>query len=374
MEIMSDDSTLLSTKQKSMEIKPKIEANALSLYGANAISAHKTKGPAKTSDNVLGFAVNLNTESFRPKDGSLEKGLYYFLTLGELAEYTIRQSQVLHGLAEYLSRNLDFMREYVKPLLIQGNPRNPFHRVKTTPTMRFCMEMWQAMLILICSNPDQFNRPMSSILKSTGNPDYIVRTDAGPSLIGARIYDGHTNGPLFSTQYQLPWTPDEGNESHQNLREHAGHLTALLILSQIERTPDRCTFSWETDSVVAKAWVDKDKVNSASSEAGLFAQAAKTLIRARTGLILHGTTWLSTEEMVTCEVDLLSREKFDERSFAQFHEFKVMNTTGWNELFEMLDPHAYEDDTSKSLRGLHKVIIAVTQAVHSICGDRTYVH
>jgi hypothetical protein len=42
-------------------------------------------------------------------------------------------------------------------------------------------------------------------------------------------------------------------------------------------------------------------------------------------------------------------------------------------MFELLDPHAYEDDTSKSLRGLHKVIIAVTQAVHSICGDRSYV-
>jgi len=68
MKIMSDDSTLLSTKQKSMEIKPKIEANAHSLYGANAISAHKTKGPAKTSGNVLGFAVSTPKASAQKTD------------------------------------------------------------------------------------------------------------------------------------------------------------------------------------------------------------------------------------------------------------------------------------------------------------------
>jgi hypothetical protein len=287
-----------------------------------------------------------------------------------LEELTLQQSQVLHGIAENISRNLAYMRPFVSSLLLDLKDLN--HRKKPPPDMKFSIEVWQAFSILFCNTPDNFCLPLSSLRDKTGNPDYIIRTDAGPKIIGAKVFNGNDNSLIYSTQYELPWEYDKADESHQNIRESAGHLFAMLLLTRLSRTSHGCTYRWETDSRVGESWAVKDKVKSTTREASIYFQLAVTLLKARAGLVLHGTTWISSQEMVDCGVDELSRvrysEQYAERGRHPIEKFQETSEATWHPLFELLNPHR-----SIRMYGYHRNFIAVSKAIHTICGDYDFV-
>ena len=366
LDTYSDDTTTLSNRDNIGYAKLAVEKAARSLYGESAINDSKTKGPADRMESVLGFTINLPKENYRPKLATLEKAMYYFFTIGVLEQLTLQQSQVLHGIAENISRNLAYMRPFVSSLLL--NITNPNHRSKPPPEMKVSIEMWQAFSILFCNSPDNFCIPLSSLLDKAGNPDYIIRTDAGPKIIGAKVFNGTDDSLIFSTQYELPWDYDKENESHQNIRESAGHLFAMLLLTRLSRTSRGCTYRWETDSRVAESWAVKDKVKSQTHEASIYFQMAVTLLKARAGLVLHGTTWLSSQEMVDCGVDELSRVRYDGRGNHPNEQFQETTEATWSPLFELLDPNR-----STRTFGYHRNLIAVSKAIYAICEDHVFV-
>ena len=67
------------------------------------------------------------------------------------------------------------------------------------------------------------------------------------------------------------------------------------------------TYRWETDIRVAESWAATGKVKSGGSEASICVQVVVTLLKARAGVVLYGTAWISSQEMVGCGVDQLSR-------------------------------------------------------------------
>ena len=366
LDTYSDDTTTLSNKANIGYAKRAVEKAARSLYGDSAINDSKTKGPADRMESVLGFTINLPKENYRPKLATLEKAMYYFFTIGVLKELTLHQSQVLHGIAENISRNLAYMRPFVSSLLL--NITNPNHRREPPPAMKVSIEMWQAFSILFCNTPDNFCIPLSSLLDRTGNPDYIIRTDAGPKIIGAKVFNGNDDSLILSTQYELPWDYDKENESHQNIRESAGHLFAMLLLTRLSRTSRGCTYRWETDSRVAESWAVKDKVKSQTHEASIYFQMAVTLLKARAGLVLHGTTWVSSQEMVDCGVDELSRVRYENRGQHPNERFQEITEASWHPLFELLDPNR-----TTQTYGYHRNLIAVSKAIYAICEDHIFV-
>ena len=370
LDTYSDDTTTLSDKDNIAYAKLAVEKVARSLYGESAINDSKTEGPAQRIESVLGFTVDLPRERYRPKLATLEKAMYYFFTIGVLEELTLQQSQILHGIAENISRNLAYMRPFVSSLLLDLT--DPNHRRKPPPEMKFSIEVWQAFSVLFCNTPDNFCIPLSSLLAKEGNPDYIIRTDAGPKIIGAKVFNGNDDSLIFSTQYELPWDYDKENESHQNIRESAGHLFAMLLLTRLSSTSNGCTYRWETDSIVAESWAVKDKIKSEKHEASIFFQLAVTLLKARAGLVLHGTTWISSQEMVDCGVDELSRVRYEERREGRGRHpeerFKETTEASWHPLFELLDPNR-----STQMRGYHRNFIAVSKAIYAICGDHVFV-
>jgi len=123
------------------------------------------------------------------------------------------------------------------------------------------------------------------------------------------------------------------------MREYAGRLLALFLAADFFVKSDRRTYLWETDSAKAQSWARNDKVKSLNTSAGMFFQAAITLISARSRVQLHSTAWLSTEE--TAEVDLLSRIDYDRESpvkgVVDFQTHRVKEAL--IPLFQLLDPH-----------------------------------
>jgi aryl carrier-like protein len=99
---------------------------------------------------------------------------------------------------------------------------------------------------------------------------------------------------------------------------------------------------------------------------------AVTLLRARAGLVLHGTTWVSSEEMVECGVDELSRvryeERYQERGRNTAELFRETTVDSWRPLFELLDPNQ-----SVKMNEYHRNFIAVSKAIYTICEDHIFV-
>jgi hypothetical protein len=379
LSVYCDDSTALTTRKHSVEAERIVHRKIKQSLGDTAISEKKTIHPSSRIEKVLGMTVDLPSESFRPKQGSLEKAMYCFFIIGSLEELTLRQFQVLHGVAENLSRHMNYMRPYVACLStpemeqatarFKGKDKSNF-RFKPNSSQKFAIDIWQIMSIIFCRSPDLFRLPLRSLLRGNNLPDLVIRTDGGPGKLGARVTNGVTREVIYWTQVTLPWEHDADNESHQNMREYAGRILALLLAADFFVKSDRRTYLWETDSATAQSWARNDKVKSLNTSAGMFFQAATTLISARTGVQLHSTAWLSTEEMA--EVDQLSRIDYDRDSpiegVGDFQAHRVKEA--WIPLFQLLDPHLY--GRSDTLVSKHGHLLVVGRIINSLFKDRSF--
>jgi len=146
------------------------------------ISDKKTIHPASRIEKVLGMTAGLPSESFRSKQGSLEKAIYCFFIIGSFEELTLRQFQVLHGVTENLSGHMNSMRPYVACLStpemkeatarFKGKDKSNF-RFKPNSSQKFAIDIWQIMSIVFCRSLDLFRLPLRSLLRGNNLPDLV---------------------------------------------------------------------------------------------------------------------------------------------------------------------------------------------------------
>ena len=126
---------------------------------------------------VLGWDVDFNYELVKPHEVMYEKLLFFFFTFDTSCRQPLVAWQRLASLAERYSNVIDDIRSLVQPLHKGTNEckektnQGAFSVAKVRSSVRFCIEIWRVVAIMLHLNPHCLSAPI----------EYVVRL--GPSFL-----------------------------------------------------------------------------------------------------------------------------------------------------------------------------------------------
>ena len=271
-----DDIMSLALKDEAVEIQALVKEFAESVFGPDSVEPTKSCPPS-TKQTLIGWTVDLYTESIRPSDRGINKILFAFFAVELDKKVTLRLCQVLASLAQRYSLCLKGMRCFVQPLhhMTTKFAQNSLVMKDLTSAARFCVVMWRVVSVLLYQDSECLSVRLYSILPSSNNFDFILVSDAGPRGLGAVILHKDSLEVLCYSSFVLPF--DSADPSFQNCREYMGFLFALLLLCKFVKTVKNSCVLWRTDNMAALSWVERNMSSSVAAQSSLMAVTWLTL-------------------------------------------------------------------------------------------------
>ena len=242
----------------------------LDCFGPESLS-DKIDRPSSCMD-VIGYEVNLLTETIKPNQKSIRKLMFIFLSFDFHSALPIHLCQAMASLAERYSHVLLGTRPFVQPLhsLCRQKETNTLHISRhANSEQRFCMEIWAAIAVLLYINSDSLAVPLRRIqtLKPNCNDLFLI-SDASPHHISIAIYSHNETELLMYMTYRLPYTvPNDKVPGLQNAREYLGLTLGFACLQLLNRKFDN--IHWTGDNISALSWAHKEKTTSNAAQFSL---------------------------------------------------------------------------------------------------------
>ena len=310
VDMYADDIMGLSEMERAVLEQVEAERIVSNMLQPAVISVKKRVTPT-IRGVILGKLVDLQSERTRPSDKGCRKLLMAFFLVSTQAgvRWPHKVCEILASLAQLYSEVLTGMHMFVTPLnkLLVGTSSADR---KASSEARFCVEVWRAVAIILIDNPDSMAVPIRSIRDRAdgGEVDYselinyTVVTDAGPTHLGAAIYD-RQDRCLAHTSYFMPFEAQWSG--YQNVREFCGLILGLLLYLLYVNNEDKIVyFEWISDNISALKWVEKEKCNSLAGQRSFMAYTWLTVAK-RTEVLKSS----HREGRFMGDIDALSRRK-----------------------------------------------------------------
>ena len=302
LDLYVDDFVGLSPSETAAQSQLSTQNVVRQALGPTAISLQKSQPPCLSTD-VLGWSVDLTTETIAPNSKGFDKLFFSFFAHDISQPLPLSVFQVLASLAERYSWGITGMRMFVAPLhhMVAKFTSHPNHHYTATSAVRLSVVMWRFTLFWLWANPAALRVPMRTMADpSLWQPDYILITDASPFKVGVVIRDPPGNLVAFAS-FPIPF-PD-ARAQWQNLREYLGSVMGLLLLHQLH-PHHPLTVKWVGDNVTALSSAEKHKCKSRQ---GQFACILSTLLQLMSRITITSVSHIPGLSMG--DVDNLSRDR-----------------------------------------------------------------
>ena len=266
VDVYVDDFYGLSHSSTAASDQVLAETTIIECFGPDSLS-DKIDRPSKCMD-VIGYEVNLSTETVKPNQKAIRKIMYVFLSFDFQKALPIKLCQVMASLAERYSHVLLRMRPFVQPLhtLCRQTGTAKLHQSRNANSeQRFCMCLWAAISVLLYIDSDMLAVPLCRVQTLSSNcNDLLLISDASPHHISIAFYSHNETNLLMYMTYRLPYTvPDDKVPGLQNAREYLGLTLGLACLRLLNTTFDN--IHWIGDNISALSWAQKRKNDQPSS-------------------------------------------------------------------------------------------------------------
>jgi len=228
-----------------------------------ALALDKSVNPTKLTE-IIGWKVNMLKEEFGPNEKACNKLLVTFFFVNYNVPLSCKVYQLLASLAERYSCGLIGMSAFVAPFHTMVNIGK--HLKRPSASIKFCIDMWRIVAILLYKDNSFFNRKIVSLTGHCYNGiTYIVDcliiiSDASPWKVGAAIINAHSGEFICYTSYKLSYIDKENR--YQNIREYTGKFAGLCLLSKYYKKPSTTNVKWINDNAAAVKWAEKNKCAS----------------------------------------------------------------------------------------------------------------
>jgi len=303
------------------------------ILGDDTIQLDKSVPPSTITD-VLGWNINLLTETIRPSDKGIDKLLFAFFFVDIRKPQTLKTYQLLASLAERYSLAILGMRPFVAPLhsmlLLGTNKLTSWSKLPSSQA-RFCIEIWRLISLQLWSNPNYYPVHLKYLTSfHTSTSTIKVISDAGPTQICSAIYNSDNTLQCY-TKVLMPFA--DPDNKYQNIREYIGLLLCLILLN-INNTSTLPTFiTWITDSTTALSWAECNKVKCL---AGQSANIATIWFLIYSGFHLSNTQHIPGLNM-EC-IDRASRNEEISTDFINIPFINLQDNIHVNNLLTLCDP------------------------------------
>ena len=243
-----------------------IEAKCEEVMGSHAVNYEK-KVPPCVSGEVLGWAVRLQQETFRPSDKGVRKLAFAFWIVASGQSFPLVVYQMLASLSDHYSLGVPGMKPFSQALhgmSIQfgSGAKNKYYRKVPSSAARMSIEVWRVASLLLLRKNKVMCRSLRYLLPSMLAQGPVVITDGSPWGSGLGLYT--PSGELIRYMaYKFPFP----ESPFQNAREYLGYLLAFLFLQWVLRdSPVCCEVTWIGDNEAALAWASQNKCNSSAAQ------------------------------------------------------------------------------------------------------------
>ena len=258
-----DDIIALSLLERAASDQLYIENICELGMGSKAMNYEKRVTPCLSGD-VLGWAVCLETETFRPCDKGIRKLMFGFWVVASGTSFPLVVYQMLASLSDFYSLGVPGMKPFSQALhgmskQFGGGPKARYYKKAPTSAARMSIEIWRVAALLLLQRNKHVCCPLyalvSSVLQETHT---VVVTDASPWGLGIGLYTP-TGGLIRFMSYKFLFP----ESNHQNAREYFGYLVAFFFL---EWTFPNDTYHrdvvWVGDNESALSWAGNNKCSS----------------------------------------------------------------------------------------------------------------
>jgi hypothetical protein len=341
------------------------------VLGPTAIAADKSLcGP---SLEILGFLIDLQSASLRPKDLALDKLFFCFFNLDLSAPHPLETWQCLASLAQFYAPGLRGMQSFVAPLHYMTSLCSPSYRHPkrvASANAAFCVVVWRAVASLLVSDRAALAVPLDLFVHpSPVEPIFDVVSDASPWRIAAAIYRPGSSTVLAWSTILLPFAAGAENK-FQLHREYLGYVFSLFLLLAFSRPSSSVLlpYRWINDNLGALAWSAKHRCSSPSSVVACFVSSQLHLLRP---LFLLDSCHLPGAQMG--EIDAMSRrEKHPDISLVcpslLPSLYVSLDIASISSLFRLCDPAA----VPMSADAFSRTYVSVLQSLQSILSSAPF--
>jgi hypothetical protein len=263
MSVFVDDYIGFSTEKSANDGKRRTGQIISECVNPKARSESKSVEPTKWCD-TLGWSVDLVNETFGPNQKGIDKLLVSFHFVDYNKCLSVRVYQLLSSLAERYSAGIKAWAAFVRPLHKMLTKCN--HMRKPNETVKFCIDMWRIISLMLYADPSWFNSKISGITGYRYERGAYVKncisviSDASPWKLGAAIWESESGKFLCYTSYALPFVDEL--EKYQNLREYLGLLLSLILVRVHYRDTEIKDIEWTNDNTTALSWAEDNKCAS----------------------------------------------------------------------------------------------------------------
>jgi hypothetical protein len=352
-----DDIIALSLAARASRDQQYIEAKCEEAMGSKAISYDK-KVPPCVSCEILGWLIDLDTETLRPSPKGIRKLVFAFWMVACGDMFPLLVYQLLASLAEHYSLGLPGMRPFVYPLhsMVAQFQGNVYYKKKPSSAARLAIEVWRVVSMLSLQKNPLMCRSLHSVTKRPAKAltRMIGITDASPTGLGIALFD-QNNNLIRYMGYQFPFHAIESK--FQCAREYLGHMFCYFFLGwALGAAADPCEVTWINDNKAAICWADENKCNS------LAAQYAFMVV---TWMQLSSRFQFTEVEhfagVLMGDIDSLSRGYSHSLDPSKEHIMTAQQLSRLEELFLLLDPSVPRD-----LQDHHRAFDSVIRLTRSL--------
>ena len=262
-----DDIIALSLAERAASDQWHIELECEKAIGSKAVSYEKQVLPCLSCE-VLGWLIDLITETLRPSEKGIRKLVFAFWLVATGEEYPLVVYQLLASLAEHYSLGLPGMDSFTYPLhnMVAKFHGNNYWKKKPTSAARLSIEVWRVVAMLSLQKNKLMCSPLRNLVSAVDPSESRtwVFTDSSPTGLGIGVYS-HEGTLLAYMGYQFPFCA-EGSE-FQCAREYFAYMFGFIFLEWALGKVD-CSrqAAWVNDNKAAISWAEGQKCNSMTAQ------------------------------------------------------------------------------------------------------------
>ena len=330
--------------------------SGLDLFGPGSMDPAKSCPPCQVQ-TVIGWQVNLVTQTLRPSDRGIDKLFFAFFSFNISTRVSLHLCQVLASLAQRYAFGLKGMYCFVHPLHdAVAKFCNAQHvRRHLDSAAKFCVLIWRVSCIGLFYDRDCFSVPLCTLRRDKARPgSFLLITDAGPRGLGAALFCGASNTLLFYSSFFFDF--DSTDPSFQNCREYLGFLFGLLLVCECLPPQKGLCIAWQSDNISAISWVLRHVSKSPAAQKTLL---AVTWLILRTQFDIVSASHIPGSSMGN--VDKLSRDL--PHSFTPTLFFNMQSSVPTNNLMNYCNPLVIQslEDHLSSLISLCDILFHFTK-------------
>ena len=353
-----DDVIALALAERAVADQQYIVRECERAMGSKAMSFEKQVTPTLTTD-VLGWRIDLVTESFRPCEKGTRKLVFAFWLVAAGDEFPLLVYQLLASLAQHYSLGLPGMAPFTYPLhnMVAKFQGNLYWKKKPSSAARLSIEVWRVVSMLLLQKHHRMCRPLRCLVagKVSGENLIWVFTDASPSGMGIGLFN-HENVLLAFMGYQFPF--DAMASEYQCAREYFAYMFGFIFLEWVlGGSPGLRRAAWVNDNKAAVLWAEAQKCNSMAAQYAFMAVTWQQLSSQFEFVLVE-----HQKGVLMGDIDGLSRGYSHSLDPRKEYIMSDVQSAQLDELFLLLDPSVIRD-----LKDHHYVFDAVITITRALC-------